>query len=161
MKLLKTIQDGDFSNDFKIREASRAVLIDENGLVPILFVSKFKYHKLPGGGIEKGEDNIQALQREIKEEVGSDIKVSGEIGKIIEFRSEWNLKQTSYCYLGKILSKGDQKLEPDEIEEKYELLWVTLDEAIELVKKDKPENYEGKFIQERDLLFLVTTKQII
>ena len=161
MKLLKVIKDKDLGKDFKTREASRGVLFDENNLVPILFVSKYNYHKLPGGGIEKGESKIQALIREIKEEVGSTIEVGDEIGKVVEYRFEFNLKQISYCYIGKILSKGSQELEDDEIDEGFELNWVPLDEAIKLSENDKPENYEGKFIQERDLAFLNEAKKLI
>ena len=110
MELLKEIKDKDYPNNttLKIRKASRAILLDENELVPLLFVSKYNYHKLPGGGIDEGEDKIQALIRECLEEVGSKIEVNGEIGKIIEFRSKWDLKQTSYCYYGKIISKEDR-----------------------------------------------------
>lgn len=38
---------------------------------------------------------------------------------------------------------------------------MTLDEAIEQIKNDTPNNYEGIFIQERDLCFLETYKQIV
>jgi len=37
---------------------------------------------------------------------------------------------------------------------------MTLDEAIKKCKKDKPTNYEGKFIQERDLTFLQEARKI-
>ena len=59
MELLKEIKDKKFPEDestLKIREASRAILFDENDLIPLLFVSKYNYHKLPGGGIDEGED---------------------------------------------------------------------------------------------------------
>jgi len=58
MELLKEIKDKKFPKDqatLKIRKASRAILFDENGLIPLLFVSKYNYHKLPGGGIDAGE----------------------------------------------------------------------------------------------------------
>jgi ADP-ribose pyrophosphatase YjhB (NUDIX family) len=164
MKLLKTIKDKDLGDDFKIREASRGVLLDENNLVPILFVSTQNYHKLPGGGIEKGENKVQALKREIKEEVGCTIEDEKEIGKIIEYRDffpDYKLKQTSYCYLGKIVSKGKQELEQGEIDEGFELKWLTLEQAIKTLETDSPKNYEGKFIQERDLTFLKEAKMII
>lgn len=157
MKLLKIIQDQDLPSDesgLKIREASRAILFDNQNLIPLLFVSKLKLHKLPGGGIEVGETRKQALIREIKEEAGCDIEITGEIGSIIEYRSKLNLKQTSYCYLGKITTKGEPKLEPDEIEEGYETKWVTLAQAINLIKNDHPTDYAGKFIVQRDLTFL-------
>jgi 8-oxo-dGTP diphosphatase len=108
MELLKEIKDQYYSSDttWKIRKASRAILFDYNDLIPLLFVSQYNYHKLPGGGIEEGENKSQALVRECLGEVGSDIEVNGEVGKIIEFRSKWDLKQISYCYYGKIISKS-------------------------------------------------------
>ncbi len=160
MKLLKIIKDKEVTADAKVRGASRAVLFDQNNLIPLLFVSKYNYHKLPGGGIENGEDKIEALKREVKEEVGSKFEVGSEIGKIIEFRSEFNLKQTSYCYFGKILSKGNPSFEKSEIEEGFKHVWLSLDEAILQLEKDNPENYEGKFIQERDLAFLKEAKKL-
>jgi 8-oxo-dGTP pyrophosphatase MutT (NUDIX family) len=146
MKLLKVIKDKDLGDDFKTREASRGVIFDENNLVPILFVSTQNYHKLPGGGIEKGEDRVQALKREVKEEVGCTIEDEKEIGEIVEYRyffSDDKLKQTSYCYLGKIVSKGGQELEQGEIDEGFELKWLTLDQAINTLETDTPKIMRG------------------
>jgi 8-oxo-dGTP pyrophosphatase MutT (NUDIX family) len=162
MKLLREIKDKDFDkvSGWKLRGASRAVLFDSKGLVPLLFVSKHNYYKLPGGGIDKGEDKSEALGREVKEEVGSEIEVTGEVGRIIEYRSEFHLKQTSYCYVGKILSKGHPNFEEGELNEGFKLVWIPLDTAISLVKDSKPDNYEGTFIQKRDLAFLTFVKQM-
>lgn len=52
MKLLTEIKDAEYPVDqstLELREAARGVFFDENCLVPILFVSKYNYHKLPGG----------------------------------------------------------------------------------------------------------------
>ena len=163
MKLLKEIKDKDYPKNttLKIREASRAILFDENDLIPLLFVSKYNYHKLPGGGIDEGEDKAQALIRECLEEVGSEIEVNGEIGKIIEFRSKWDLKQISYCYYGKIISKGEPDFIEKELSQGFKIVWLSLREAIFKVESDKPENYEGSFIQKRDLEFLKKAEQVV
>ncbi len=164
MELLKEIKNKEFPNDkstLKTREASRAIIFDKNKLIPLLFVSKYNYHKLPGGGIEEGENKAKALIRECLEETGSEIKVNGEVGKIIEFRSKWNLKQTSYCYYGKITSKGEPDFTENELNQGFKIVWLSLKEAISKVENDKPKNYEGSFIQKRDIIFLKKVAQII
>ncbi len=164
MILLKEIKDKEFPEDestLKIREASRVVLFDEDNLIPLLFVTKYNYHKLPGGGINEGEDKAQALVRECLEEAGSKIEVNGEVGKIIEFRSRWDFKQISYCYYGKIISKGEPDFTKKELSQGFKIVWLSLKDAISKVENDKPENYEGSFIQKRDIEFLKKARQII
>lgn len=163
MEILKEIKDKEFPSDestLRIREASRAVLFDENNLIPLLFVSKYNYHKLPGGGIDADEDRATALVREVKEEVGSKIEVTGEVGQVIEFRSKFNLKQISYCYIGKVISKGNPDFTEEELSQGFKIVWLSLDEAISKVENDKPENYEGVFIQKRDIIFLKKVQQM-
>ena len=75
---------------YKVRKASRAVLFNSLNQIALPFVSKNMYHKLPGGGIEKGESIIEALNREIIEEVGAKIDIISEIGTIIEYRDKFN-----------------------------------------------------------------------
>jgi 8-oxo-dGTP diphosphatase len=170
MELLKEIHDEKFPDgdpDIKIREASRIVAFDKNGLVPLLFVSKQNYHKLPGGGIDEGEDKLEALDREVLEETGCTIEVTGEVGEIVEYRSaisfnwKWNLKQTSYCYWGKIISKDNApNFEEGELSDGFQLIWVSLAEAITIIENDRPKNFEGTFIQKRDLTFLKKAREI-
>jgi len=156
MALLKTIKDVNYLRniEWKTRDAARAVLFDDHKLIPLLYVSKQQYHKLPGGGIYKNEEKRHALVREIWEEVGSEIEITIELGKIIEYRTQWKLKQTSYCYLGKIISKGSPKFTKEEMRNGFELIWVSLEEAIDKVTNDATSDYEGSFIQKRDLTFL-------
>lgn len=165
MKLLKHIEDAPLNKDKEIKKrfAVRAVLLDENGLTPIVFASKMNYHKIPGGGIEKGESKIDALVREIYEESGCVAKIEKELGRITEYRSkfEWFQFQTSYCFFGKVIEKGKPNFDDGEVKEGFELSWFTLVEAIEVLRNDKPRDYEGWFIQQRDLVFLEEAKKLI
>lgn len=164
MELLKEIKDKEFPRDestLKIREAARAILFSKKDLIPFLFVSKYNYHKLPGGGVDETEEKTQALVRECLEEIGSRIKVNGEVGKIVEFRSKWNLKQISYCYFGEVISKGEPDFTEEELSQGFKIVWLSLKDAISKVENEEPENYEGSFVRERDLGFLKKAEQII
>lgn len=163
MELLLEIKVDELPQEktYKTRNASRAVLFDEQNLVPLLFVSQNKYHKLPGGGIDTGEDKEQALRREVLEEVGSTISITGEVGKIIEYRSKFNLLQTSYGYMGKIITKGQPHFTEEELQSGFQIVWLSLEEAINKITHDKPEGYEGFFIQKRDLKFLQKAKELM
>jgi len=163
MKLLKNITDNKFKteNIKKFREACRVVLFDENNLVALMYVSKYKYHKIPGGGIDKGENKTEALTREAKEEAGCKIRVICEIGKVSEYRSEWGLKQISYAYIGKVLSKGQTSFTKKERADGFKVLWMSLDDAISKMKQDNTTDYHGKCLKQRDLTILLKAKQMI
>ncbi len=164
MKVLLEISDKEtnnglperFDKPYVLRKAARAVVFNERKEMAFQFVSKHNYYKLPGGGVEQGETILDALKREIREEVGcEDIKVINEIGIIIEYRNKFDILQISYCYLAKTLGKIDSPdYDKEEIEEGLESLWVPIDKAINLLRNSKPEDYQGKFIIKRDLFFL-------
>jgi 8-oxo-dGTP diphosphatase len=142
-------------------QAARAIVFDEDQRIGILNVKKHRYHKLPGGGIEEGEDIKEALKREAMEEIGCQVNITGEIGEIIECRTRFNLLQKSFCYTAEIIGeKGSPTFTEEERGNEFEILWVTIDEAIDILQKDKTEDYEGKFILKRDLIFLKNYKQI-
>lgn len=164
MKILKEIRDKGPEADVMCtekREAARAVAFDNEGRIPILYVGKHGYHKLPGGGIEPGEDVMQALTREMKEETGCGIEVTGEIGTIVEYRTDWHIKQISHCYLAKITAKGETAFDAGERSDDFKLVWMTVNEAIEALEKDKPDDYyHDLFFRERDLIFLKEAKEL-
>jgi len=170
MKTILTIKQQDVKpespevdiSQFRERHAARAVLLAPNGAVWLMNVTKHSYHKLPGGGIDEGEDTVVAMHRELLEEVGCEAEVVGELGSVIEYRDydDGGLKQTSYCYLARQIGvQQAPKLEEGEVAEGLQDVTASsLDEAIKLLERDEPDNLEGKFIQRRDLAFLQAAK---
>lgn len=170
MKLLREIHHSEIvpntkdkdSSGFRERHAARAIVTDEDGRIALLYVGKYGYHKLPGGGVEDNEDIKQALKRELLEEIGCRAEVTAELGKVIEYRDEWDQKQISYCYLAKQIGEaGPPDFTEKELSEGFAIVWAkNIDEAIALLGQDAPEEYGATFIRERDLTFLETARAI-
>lgn len=163
MKLIKILNPENVSEDeaakFIVRNAARAIVYDHNGNIGILRVSKYNYHKLPGGGVEEGENIKNALKRECLEELGCDIEVCGEVGQVLEYRKNISLKQISYCYLAKMIGiNGNPSFTQEELKSGFQILWLPVEKAIELLASDSPVDYEGIFITARDKAFLEAVK---
>ena len=170
MEWIREIDSTDFGKErktdpdkkYRLRKASRAIVINNENKIALLFVSKHNYHKLPGGGVESGEDLETALHREILEETGYNIKIKQDIGMIIEYRDDKDMRQESYCYLAKV--DGEIK-EPSFTEKEkadgFKLIWVTIDNAIAILKNDRPKTESGRFIQVRDLTFLEKARSVL
>ena len=140
---------------WEYRKAARAVVFDKENKIGLLNVSSKNYYKLPGGGIEEGEDIKIALDRECEEELGVQVEVLKEIGSIIEFRAQFKLHQTSYCFLAKTSSdKNAPNFTDEEKSSGFEIVWVEPKEALRLLNLKQTSDYEGKFIEERDFCFL-------
>lgn len=121
----------------------------------MLHVKNHNYYKLPGGGIEEGEDIKTALDRECEEELGIEVEITKEIGSIIEYRAQFKLLQTSYCSLARTSSKKNSPNFTDEEKSSgFEIVWVEPNEALKLLNLKQTSDYEGKFIEERDFCFL-------
>jgi|SRR6185369_5326153 len=148
------------AGSYRVREASRAVVIDENGLVAMLFVSKAGYYKLPGGGFEGKENRTAALARECREEIGCEIEILNELGVVTEYRKEFGLKQISYCYLAKTVGeKKEPQFDAGELKLGFEVMWQSYPEAVSTLDKSdfhsKESAYEGGlYIVPRDKVIL-------
>lgn len=171
MKNLLTIREQDINPSapkidpigFSERKAARAVVLDSQNRIYLLNVRSHSYHKLPGGGIEEGENIEIALERELLEEIGCRAKVIKEVGIVIEYRDQFKLKQTSYCYLAKQTgAEQAPAFEESEISEGFEKVMASnIDQAIQTLEKDTPDNYEGMFIRLRDLRLLRAAQPLI
>ncbi|OGG59708.1 hypothetical protein A2765_03915 [Candidatus Kaiserbacteria bacterium RIFCSPHIGHO2_01_FULL_56_24] len=144
--------------NYSRRDAARGVVVDDQNKLALLHVSKGKYYKLPGGGLEGDEDKFTAFRRECAEEIGSDVEISVELGIVVEYRKIFQLKQTSYCYLAKVKSeKGTPDFTDEEKANGFEVAWVSYADALQLLNesRDTAANLEGReYIVPRDIAIL-------
>lgn len=162
MQLLATLKAQNVESDaphfdyasFKPRAAVRAIVFDEDK-VALIHVKEHDYYMLPGGGIES-QDPTTELQREILEELGCEIEVTGEIGSIEVYFDRWSKKQTDFCYTAKkVRHIADATPTDFEVEEGHSIVWAqNLDAAMQLIDSATPANRDGKLVRARDLLFL-------
>jgi len=140
----------------RYRKAVRAIVFDGSGKMALLHVAKHGYHKLPGGGSEEGEDNAMTLRRECIEEIGCAINVGDRIGWVLEYQEKGTLRQYSFCYEARVNGEKRAPLFTDEeIVSGFCPIWVSLDEAMQLLREDTPDGDTEKSIVERDLAFLL------
>ncbi len=145
----------------KQRGAARAVVFDTEGKVALLNVSKKGYYKLPGGGIEEGENKEEALRRECREELGCEIEIGEYLGETIEYRKKFLIEQHCFCWIAQVVGeKGEPHFEPDELEDGFKIEWYPLNEAISVVEKGQRSNYQSQYIIEREATFLKEAQKL-
>ena len=160
MELIKRITDKDIlgTEDITVAEpqkAVRAVLMDWNGLVAVMYIADWVFYMLPGGRMESGETVLKALEREVLEETGCRLEVIRELGTIDENRAFNNYRLFSYCYLAKVKGKkGNPSMMQDEIDAGTEVRWHSPRKVLELIEDQDNTDYVMKFIRKRELVLL-------
>jgi 8-oxo-dGTP diphosphatase len=162
MKLIIELRDKDIGinlppvGEFNERLATRAVVFSASGdKVALLHSHKLGYHILPGGGLEKDESPVDGLRRELLEEVGANVSSIKEIGYTLQWQGQIPREHKNYCYTAVVDGElSDAEFADDEIAEGYELLWVSLIEAVHLLETDATDDYKGKSNVRRDLAIL-------
>ncbi len=166
MNRLLELRDSDIFPDiqdinptgFQEREAVRAVVTDDLSRVALLWVEKYNHHKLPGGGVEEedGGSLEQTISREILEELGGEIEITGTVGTVFEYEGQVNKLRISHCYLAELTGQvAEPCLTQREIDDGQEIRWAQdIEEAISIIEVDKPSDYIGQFIRVRELAFL-------
>ncbi len=133
MRLLFEIDKKDYAlcTHAFIRNSARSIII-KDGRVAMIHSLKYDYYKFSGGGIENGENPVEAMIRETREEAGlvvipESVKEYGYVHRIQ--RSDMDASecfiQDNYYYLCKIKDVTvPQQLNDYEARESYRLEYV-------------------------------------
>lgn len=88
---------------------------------------------LPGGGIDPGESHVDAITRELQEELGARVRDLVYIGTVIQYRSYLGMKYEVHGYSATLDAIGSSTNPQDEGEAHFTLHWMTPPEAVEYV----------------------------
>lgn len=118
------------------------------------------FYLLVGGGAES-KDLVQEIKRECIEEIGYDIKIIREIGRVHEFRDRDAKEYETICFLVETKEKIHEDLRTgEEKDNNLSVVWLESDNArkilkeqTEKVKKGEVKFYNTAFNIIRDQIF--------
>ena len=120
--------------EYNNRYGVYAIISDETNSQIILVQAPNEAWFLPGGEIEKGEDHLSALKRELIEELGFTAQIGQYYGQADEYFYSSHRDKYFYnpAYLYEIVS-FEKKQEP--LEDFNHIAWFPIDEAILKLKR--------------------------
>ncbi|MGG1552965.1 DUF402 domain-containing protein [Paenibacillus ferrarius] len=139
------------------RYAARGVLLDQDGNVAMMDMTRIGLLKLPGGGIEAGEDAREAFLREVQEETGCAAEIVHALGYIEEHKWRNSFMQHSACFIAKATAVGGPvSFTRQEAALGMQVTWLALTEARERLAEAlrDVEDYSDRFMLMRDLTIL-------
>lgn len=151
------------------RDSARSIIIRDRK-VAMIHSLKYDYYKFPGGGIENGEDPVEAMIRETREEAGlvvipGTVKEYGYVHRIQRSDKDHTecFVQDNYYYLCEAENEPtSQELDEYEAKESYRLEFV---DAVSAIRKNRSVNESpyNKMMFEREarVLELLQAEQLL
>lgn len=139
MRLLFEIDKKGYKEDGTVgfRPSVRGIIIRDDKIAMIHSL-KYHYYKLPGGGAEQSEEQIDTLIREVREESGlnvirSSVREFGYVRRIQKGEIDDIFIQDNFYYLCEAEEEADvQKLDDYEQDERFTLEFVLPQHAIDV-----------------------------
>ncbi len=119
--------------NYTFRLVVRLIIFDHDNKLALVGT---KYRWLPGGGVEEGENLMEACIRETREEVGVNLTEIKEIALTEEFRAKIGRHQETHFFTAKVVGKKG-KIETTQADELgLEVEWHTLEDAVKLLEQE-------------------------
>lgn len=142
-------------------------IIFKDGKVAMMHSMKYNYYKLPGGGVEEGENYEETLIREVREESGlivkkESVKEFGYVRRLEKGLWENIFIQENFYYLCDVEDTAvSQDLDDYEAEERFTLEFVTPEHAISVNDnadhgaKNDAQTFKGMLLRENRVLEMI------
>ncbi|MGM9880403.1 MAG: NUDIX domain-containing protein [Bacilli bacterium] len=131
----------------------RAVRDDDFGKATLIETS--------GGGVEENEELLDAIKRELKEELGVEVDVVCKIGVVSDYYNLIHRHNINNYFLCKVKSFGDKKLTKEEMDDFHlSTLRLSYEEACKEYEY-RANTKLGKLISNRELPILHRAKEIL
>ncbi|PIZ98630.1 MAG: hypothetical protein COX77_03825 [Candidatus Komeilibacteria bacterium CG_4_10_14_0_2_um_filter_37_10] len=132
------------------RMSALALYYNEQKDILIVKPNYADYWLLPGGVIEKDESPLQAIQREIQEEIGleqQDFKLV-----VVDYvATDEHSESIKFLFIGGDLAVDKIKLDNKELSE---FKYVKLDKALMLLHKNIAQRIETYFQEQKEFLYI-------
>ena len=149
------------------RHVARAIVVDADGFfyfnrsVRDDVFCRGTVIETAGGGVEAGEDFHAAIRRELKEELGAEVKILAEIGTVSDYYNLIHRHNINHFYLCRALSFGETAMTEAEVNAFHlSTLKLTYEEALAEYERccDGP---LGRLIAARELPILHRAKEML
>ena len=168
-ELFINLQDDQWEFDYidHDRNVVRAIVFDEED--KFYFVKavhdddfgKATLIETSGGGVEENEELLDAIKRELKEELGVEVDVVCKIGVVSDYYNLIHRHNINNYFLCKVKSFGDKNLTKEEMDDFHlSTLRLSYEEACKEYE-DRANSKLGKLISNRELPILHRAKEIL
>ena len=168
-ELFINLQDDQWEFDYidHDRTVVRAIVFDEED--KFYFVKavrdddfgKATLIETSGGGVEENEELLDAIKRELKEELGVEVDVICKIGVVSDYYNLIHRHNINNYFLCKVKSFGDKNLTKEEIDDFHlSTLRLSYEEACKEYEY-RANTKLGKLISNRELPILHRAKEIL
>ena len=145
MKLLGHVKDSyyPFNGIDYERSTVRCIVKNKDNKVAVLYIycddelfGLRDHYELPGGGIEEGETFIDALHREIKEEIGVTVKDIKEIGIVKVDYNPFRRTDVAYYYSAMVECYGENNLTLEEQKLVTRIEWIEEKKLLDIFQNE-------------------------